>query len=109
MDDDKQGVPPPSGEGPSSLPTENIPSPMAMVPVVSAPPAPPLPPVPPPPLSPQEHEEENMLRMSFMEHLEELRSRILKMVYGLVVAFVVSLLYANKLWEIISEPAIEAL
>jgi sec-independent protein translocase protein TatC len=109
MDDDKQGVPPPSDEGPSSLPTENIPSPMEMVPVVSAPPAPPLPPVPPPPLSPQEHEEENMLRMSFMEHLEELRSRILKMVYGLVVAFVVSLLYANKLWEIISDPAIEAL
>jgi sec-independent protein translocase protein TatC len=50
-----------------------------------------------------------MLRMSFMEHLEELRSRILKAVYGLAVAFVVSLVYANKLWEIISDPAVEAL
>jgi len=50
-----------------------------------------------------------MLRMSFMEHLEELRSRILKAVYGLVVAFVVSLVYAGKLWDIISDPAVEAL
>ena len=47
--------------------------------------------------------------MSFMEHLEELRSRILKAVYGLVVAFVVSLIYAGKLWDIISDPAVEAL
>jgi len=50
-----------------------------------------------------------MLRMSFMEHLEELRGRILKAVYGLVVAFVVSLVYAGKLWDIISDPAVEAL
>ena len=50
-----------------------------------------------------------MLRMSFMEHLEELRSRILNAVYGLVVAFVVSLVYAGKLWDIISDPAVEAL
>jgi sec-independent protein translocase protein TatC len=50
-----------------------------------------------------------MLRMSFMEHLEELRSRILKAVYGLAVAFVVSLVYAGKLWDIISDPAVEAL
>ena len=50
-----------------------------------------------------------MLRMSFMEHLEELRSRILNAVYGLAVAFVVSLVYAGKLWDIISDPAVEAL
>lgn len=50
-----------------------------------------------------------MLRMSFMEHLEELRSRILKAVYGLAVAFVASLIYAGKLWDIISDPAVEAL
>ena len=47
--------------------------------------------------------------MSFMEHLEELRSRILKAVYGLAVAFVISLIYAGKLWDIISDPAVEAL
>jgi sec-independent protein translocase protein TatC len=108
MDEEKQGGFTPSGEGPSSLPMENIPSPMEIVPVVAAPPAlPPSPPAAPP--TPEDEEERNMLRMSFMEHLEELRSRILKMVYGLAVAFVVSLLYANKLWDIISDPAVEAL
>jgi len=50
-----------------------------------------------------------MLRMSFMEHLEELRSRIIKALYGLVVAFVGSLIYAGQLWDIISDPAVEAL
>ena len=50
-----------------------------------------------------------MLRMSFMEHLEELRSRILKMLYGLGLAFVLSLVFAGQLWDIISEPAVSAL
>src|SRR5579872_2066826 len=100
MDEDKQGVPPPDGEG-SSTGRE-------LVPVVAAPPAPPPPP-PPPPAAPEDHEEAGMLRMSFMEHLEELRSRLLKAVYGLVVAFVVSLVYDGKLWDIISDPAVEAL
>ncbi|HMD49046.1 MAG TPA: twin-arginine translocase subunit TatC [Bryobacteraceae bacterium] len=109
MDDEKQGGLTPAGEGPSSLPTENIPSPMAMVPVVAAPPAPPLPPTPASPPSPEDEEEQKMLRMSFMEHLEELRSRILNAVYGMVVAFVVSIVYCYKLWEIISEPAVAAL
>ncbi len=50
-----------------------------------------------------------MLRMSFMEHLEELRARIIKALYGLFVAFVFSLVFAGKLWDIVSEPAVEAL
>ena len=50
-----------------------------------------------------------MLRMSFMEHLEELRNRIIRALYGLLVAFVLSLVYAGKLWDIISDPAVEAL
>jgi len=50
-----------------------------------------------------------MLRMSFMEHLEELRSRIIQAVVGLAVAFVLSIGYCYKLWEIISEPAVAAL
>jgi len=50
-----------------------------------------------------------MLRMSFMEHLEELRSRIINALYGLVVAFVASLIYAGQLWDNISEPAVVAL
>jgi sec-independent protein translocase protein TatC len=50
-----------------------------------------------------------MLRMSFMEHLEELRSRIIRGLVGLAVAFVVSIGYCYKLWEIIEEPAVAAL
>ncbi len=50
-----------------------------------------------------------MLRMSFMEHLEELRTRIIHALYGLGLAFVFSLAFAGKLWDIISDPAVEAL
>ncbi|MBZ5606924.1 MAG: twin-arginine translocase subunit TatC [Acidobacteriia bacterium] len=50
-----------------------------------------------------------MLRMSFMEHLEELRNRIIKSLYGLAVAFLASIVYCYKLWEIVSEPAVAAL
>ena len=50
-----------------------------------------------------------MLRMSFMEHLEELRTRIIRALYGLGIAFVLALAFAGKLWDIISDPAVEAL
>jgi sec-independent protein translocase protein TatC len=50
-----------------------------------------------------------MLRMSFMEHLEELRNRIIRALYGLGIAFVLSLGFANKLWDFVSDPAVEAL
>lgn len=50
-----------------------------------------------------------MLRMSFLEHLEELRSRLIKMVAGIGVAFLLSLIFANDLWIIVSEPATAAL
>lgn len=50
-----------------------------------------------------------MLRMSFLEHLTELRSRIIKMLAGVVVAFSLSLLYCEKLWRLIAAPAVEAL
>jgi sec-independent protein translocase protein TatC len=70
---------------------------------------PPPPPPPPVVLDPQDEEEDKMLRMSFMEHLEELRSRIIRALYGLGVAFVLSLGFANKLWDFVSDPAVEAL
>jgi sec-independent protein translocase protein TatC len=54
-------------------------------------------------------EEEGMLRMSFMEHLEELRSRILKALAGVGVAFAFSLLFANQMWQAVSNPAVAAL
>lgn len=54
-------------------------------------------------------EEGGMLRMSFMEHLEELRRRLLLSLAGIGVAFVICLVFANRLWLIVSEPAVEAL
>jgi sec-independent protein translocase protein TatC len=53
--------------------------------------------------------DEGMLRMSFLEHLEELRSRILKALLGIGVAFVLSLVFANEMWNIVSAPAMHAL
>ena len=50
-----------------------------------------------------------MLRMSFLEHLEELRSRILRALAGVGIAFVACLWFANDLWRIVSEPATVAL
>src|SRR5215467_7926489 len=66
-------------------------------------------PPPPPPPEEEDSEEGGMLRMSFLEHLEELRSRIIKMLYGLLVAFPLSFYFANKLWLIIQAPATDAL
>jgi len=66
---------------------------------------------PPPPSEPPsaDSDDDGMLRMSFMEHLEELRTRIIRALMGLGVAFVLSLLFADKLWDIIREPATYAL
>ena len=58
---------------------------------------------------PSERPEEGMLRMSFMEHLEELRSRILKSLAGVGVAFVFSILFTNQLWRLVSQPVDAAL
>lgn len=67
----------------------------------------------PPPPGPEEEEgdeeERGMLRMSFMEHLEELRTRLIRSLLGIVVAFLVSITFCKKLWEIVSEPAVHAL
>lgn len=71
--------------------------------------APLVPESPATPASEEDDEEEHMLRMSFLEHLEELRSRILKCLAGIGVAFLLSLIFANQLWIIISEPATAAL
>ena len=112
MDEENQGGVPPGGELPPdySHPAEDLTPSTALVETrPAAPPAPPAPPPPAPPVEPEDEEEGGMLRMSFMEHLEELRSRIIKALYGLVVAFVASLIYAGQLWDIISDPAVEAL
>jgi sec-independent protein translocase protein TatC len=104
MDEEKQGVPSPEGE---VSPAETTVETTAVVVAGGA--QPPAVPPPPPPTEDEDPEEQGMLRMSFMEHLEELRSRIIKALYGLVTAFVLSLVFAGQLWDIISEPAVSAL
>src|ERR1017187_7854124 len=98
---------------------------------LTAPPAPPPPPVtvqtiatrprrpgggkkpPPPPPPPggggDDEDDEGMLRMSFLEHLEELRTRIIRALMGVAVAFGLSLFYSNQLWDFVCQPAVGAL
>ncbi len=72
---------------------------------------------PPPPTPPKKQEvededdadEDGMLRMSFMDHLEELRSRLIRSLMGIGVAFFASIVFANQLWLVVSEPAMDAL
>jgi len=64
---------------------------------------------PPPPPGGDEPEDEGMLRMSFLEHLEELRARIIRMVLGVGVAFILSLTFCNELWNFVVQPAVGAL
>ena len=66
------------------------------------------PPSPPPPPD-DDDDDDGMLRMSFMEHLEELRSRIIKALIGVAVAFGVSLTYTYQLWDFVRQPAASAL
>jgi sec-independent protein translocase protein TatC len=58
---------------------------------------------------PDEDEEEGMARMSFLDHLEELRHRLLMVVYGMVAAFCITICFANQMWDIVREPARTAL
>jgi sec-independent protein translocase protein TatC len=69
---------------------------------------------PPPPPSGgngggDDEEDDGMLRMSFLGHLEELRSRIIRSLMGVAVAFMVSLIYTNALWDFVCQPAVAAL
>ena len=61
----------------------------------------------PPPSEPEEEsgdDEEGMARMSFLEHLEELRTRILQSLYGLVVAYGVALIFKTQLFDWMRQP-----
>jgi len=64
---------------------------------------------PPPPPDDEDGDDEGMVRMSFMGHLEELRSRIIKMVMGLGVAFLLCVIFCYQLWDFVSAPAFDAL
>ncbi len=47
--------------------------------------------------------------MSFMEHLEELRARLIRCLWGLGAAFIVAISFSKQLWDIIRQPAAAAL
>jgi sec-independent protein translocase protein TatC len=66
-------------------------------------------PPPPPSGDGEDEDDDGMLRMSFLEHLEELRTRIIRALLGVAVAFALSLTYTNTLWSIIVQPAAQAL
>jgi sec-independent protein translocase protein TatC len=63
----------------------------------------------PPPPDDEEGEDDGMLRMSFLEHLEEMRHRIIRALQGFGVAFLVCIVFANQLWDIVRAPAVDAL
>jgi sec-independent protein translocase protein TatC len=54
-------------------------------------------------------EEDGMARMSFLEHLEELRTRILRALAGMGIAFAACLCVGPQLWDIVHQPAAIAL
>src|SRR6478672_3101181 len=66
-------------------------------------------PPPPPPPDPEDEEDEGMLRMSFLEHLEEMRSRIIRALMGFGVAFLVCIVFCYPLWDFVRAPAVDAL
>jgi sec-independent protein translocase protein TatC len=63
----------------------------------------------PPPPDDDEGEDDGMLRMSFLEHLEEMRHRIIRALQGFGIAFLVCIVFANQLWDIVRAPAVDAL
>jgi sec-independent protein translocase protein TatC len=66
-------------------------------------------PPPKPPDDDADDEEDGMLRMSFLDHLEELRSRLIRMLMGVGVAFGTSIFFCDKLWLFVQRPAEGAL
>ena len=68
-----------------------------------------VPPPAPPPPGGEDEDDEGMLRMSFMDHLAELRTRLLRMVFGVLIAAVGCLSFSKPLWDFVRQPAAEAL
>jgi sec-independent protein translocase protein TatC len=62
-----------------------------------------------PPEQEAQREEEGMLRMSILEHLEELRARIIKALYGFGVVFLICVVESEKLFDIVMAPGRDAM
>lgn len=54
-------------------------------------------------------EEDRMLRMSILEHLEELRDRIIKALWGFGAVFVLCALFSNRIFDFVLAPGLTAL
>jgi sec-independent protein translocase protein TatC len=54
-------------------------------------------------------EDDGMLRMSFLEHLEELRSRIIRALGGFGVIFTICLIFSPQLFAVVLAPGLKAL
>ncbi|HET9663322.1 MAG TPA: twin-arginine translocase subunit TatC, partial [Burkholderiales bacterium] len=83
-----------------------------LVPAKPASVAPFVPPPPPPPAGPVDEldeEEGGRSRMSFLEHLEELRTRIIRSLGGLVLAYMACLVFAQELFLLIKDPFDQAI
>jgi sec-independent protein translocase protein TatC len=65
---------------------------------------PPKPPPPPPPADDEEDDDEEMARMSFLEHLEELRTRIVRVLFGVIVIYLGALAFADVLFAVFKRP-----
>lgn len=68
-----------------------------------------VPPAPPPPPGEEDEDDDDMLRMSFMDHLTELRTRLLRMVFGVLIAAIGCLAFSERIWDIVRQPAAAAL
>ena len=66
--------------------------------------SPPPPPPPPPGDDEEEEEDGGMLRMSFLNHLEELRTRIIRALIGLVTAYALALIFKSELFRLMRQP-----
>ncbi len=91
---------------------DTLPSAAATTPATVAAAPPPVPPSKPPIQEKKdepEEEEDGMLRMSFLGHLEELRTRLIRALSGLAVAFAFCLYFTDALWNGVRQPAVVAL
>jgi sec-independent protein translocase protein TatC len=59
-------------------------------------------------LDPSPDPDEGMLRMSILEHLEELRSRILRALAGFGIAYLACMIFAGQLWKLVQAPGLAA-
>ena len=66
--------------------------------------SPPPPPPPPPGDDDEDDDDSGMLRMSFLNHLEELRTRIIRALMGLLTAYALALIFKSELFRLMRQP-----